>query len=414
MRATPKGDRLQIGVFGRMNAGKSSLLNLLAGQEVAVTSPVAGTTTDLVEKAMELLPVGPVLFMDTAGIDDRSELAAGRLERTSRALDRADAAVLVLEPDSWGGPEEELLEACRRRGVPVVAVVNKLDLRIPSPDFLRSLAPRVRRVVLTSCAEPAGRERTLREFKDALVEVCPEDFLKPQPLLSDLLPSSGALVVFVVPIDSQAPKGRLILPQVQALREALDAGASVLTVKELEPSRALSLLSRPPDLVVCDSQAVLKTVEGLPSGVRVTTFSILFARAKADLVEAARGAARLRTLRPGDRVLIAEGCTHHALEEDIGRVKLPAWLRRGVSPELRVEVVAGVDYPEDLSPYRVVIHCGACTLNRRQMLSRVRRAKEAGVAVTNYGVAISALQGVASRVLEPFPAAKAAYEEALR
>ena len=412
MRASPKGVRLHIGIFGRMNAGKSSLLNLLAGQDVSIASPVPGTTTDAVEKAMELLPLGPVLLLDTAGLDDRSELAAARAVRTRRVLDRVDVALLVTEPDRWGEPEETVDQACRAKGIPLVLVVNKTDLRPPSAEFLDESSRRARWIVKSSCARPEEREAVLRELKSALVEACPEDFLKPPPLLADLLPAS-ALAVFVVPIDIQAPKGRLILPQVQSLRDALDVDASVLVVKERGLARALGSLTRPPDIVVCDSQAVLKAAADVPPGVRLTTFSILFARAKADLVQAARGAARLETLRPGDRVLIAEGCSHHALEDDIGRVKLPRWLRQYVGGDIDVEVASG-EFPEDLSRVRAVIHCGGCVLNRRAMLSRVARALQAGVPVTNYGIAIAALQGLASRVLEPFPDAQRAYESELK
>ena len=413
MKASPKGLRLHVGIFGRMNAGKSSLLNLLAGQDVSITSPHAGTTTDPVEKAMELLPLGPVLLLDTAGLDDTSELAGSRIARAVKALDRTDVALLVLEPDVWGEPEEAVERACRERGTPLIAVVNKTDLRRPSDAFLEELGRRVRWILKASCADPAGREPALQGLKAALVEACPEDFLKNPPLLADLLPKPG-LAVFVVPIDLEAPKGRLILPQVQSLRDALDADAAVLVVKESGLAHALGQLSRQPDLVVCDSQAVAQVAADTPLETPLTTFSILFARAKGDIVEAARGAARLESLRPGDRVLIAEACTHHAVEDDIGRVKLPRWLRRYAGGELKVEVCSGPDFPEDLSPFRAVIHCGGCMFNRREMLSRAARVRRSGGCITNYGVAIAALQGLARRVLRPFPAALAAYESELQ
>lgn len=412
MKSAPKGVRLHVGIFGRMNAGKSSLLNLLAGQDVSITSPVPGTTTDAVEKAMELLPLGPVLLLDTAGLDDRSELGKKRTGRTARALGKTDVAVLVVEPEVWGEPEEEAERACRERKLPMIVVVNKTDLRAPSEAFLEKLRGKACRVLRASCADSSGREAVVRELKAALMEVCPDDFLRPPPLLADLLPARG-LVLFVVPIDIEAPKGRLILPQVQALREALDADAVALVAKENALPATLANLVRPPDLVVCDSQAVKGVAADIPSPVRLTTFSILFARAKGDLAEAARGAARLEALRPGDRVLIAEGCTHHALEDDIGRVKLPRWLRARVGGELDIQVCAGVDFPADLAGYRAVIHCGACMMNRREMLARVGRVRSAGVCITNYGVAISALHDLARRTLEPFPEALRAYESEL-
>jgi [FeFe] hydrogenase H-cluster maturation GTPase HydF len=403
MIEAPKGVRLHVGLFGRANAGKSSLLNLIAGQDVSITSPVPGTTTDVVEKAMELLPIGPVLWLDTAGLGDRSELAGRRLERTRRALGRSDVVLLVLESEVWTPDEEEFCRQLRAAGRPLIIAVNKTDLRRPSPGYLESLRRRSPHVLSVCASDPSAREDFLTRLIPALQGAAGASASSPT-LLGDLLPAKG-LAVFVVPIDLEAPKGRLILPQVQCLRDALDAGAMALTVKETELKAALANLSRSPDLVVCDSQAVRQVVDDLPQGVPCTTFSIIMARAKGDLSELSRGARRIAELRGGDRVLVAEACTHHAVEGDIGRVKIPAWLRRNVGAELRIDVVSGHDWPQDLSAYRLIIHCGACTLNRREMLGRLERAKAAGVAITNYGVAIAALQGVAGRVLSPFPKA---------
>lgn len=408
MDAATKGVRLQVGIFGRANTGKSSLLNYIAGQDVAITSPVAGTTTDVVEKAMELLPLGPVLFLDTAGLDDDSALGARRRERALAAFRRCDVVLLVLESGVWTGYEEEVAARCRRQDVPLMLAVNKTDASAPAEAYLRGLRERGRQVLCASCRRPQDREAFMAEFKAALLQAAPGHALQPPPLLADLLPARG-LALFVVPIDMEAPKGRIILPQVQAIRDSLDADASVLVTKESGLVRALEGLRRPPDLVVCDSQAVRQVVADLPSGVPCTTFSILFARAKGDLVEAARAAARISSLRAGDRVLVAEACTHHALADDIGRVKIPNWLRQATGAELTSTVCSGRDFPRDLSQYKLVIHCGACTLNRREMLSRLREARGAGVPVTNYGVAIAAMQNVAPRVLEPFPAAREAF-----
>ena len=411
MDATPKGNRLHVALFGRTNVGKSSLLNYLLGQEVAITSPVAGTTTDVVEKAAELLPLGPVLFLDTAGLDDATELAAKRLEKTRRILDRADAILLVTEAEDWTEFEENLLGEAKARKIPVIPIVNKTDLRTPSEAFLTSLREKAGRVLAVSSTDGTGREAALEAVTRHLLETAPDHFLEPPPLVGDLLPPGG-LAVLVVPIDLQAPKGRLILPQVQTIRDALDSDAAALMVKERELAAMLARLARPPDLVVTDSQAILKVSGDTPPSVPLTTFSILMARQKGDLATAAAGVAAIERLRPGDPVLIAEACSHHPLQDDIGRVKIPRWLRQYVGGELAVDVSAGRDYPQDLSRYRLVIHCGACMLNRREMLSRLHKAREAGVPVTNYGLAISYTQGVIRRVLMPFPSALLAYERA--
>ena len=409
MEKTPKSLRLQIGLFGRTNVGKSSFLNLVAGQDVAITSPVAGTTTDVVEKSMELLPLGPVVFLDTAGLDDRSVLAEARLKKTLKIFDRADVITLVVEPNTWTDYEEKILEEAKRREIPTILAVNKIDLDFPSPDFMDGLHSKNSRVLLCSSQDFEHRDPILNQYKKFLIQVCPDDFLKPPPVVGDLLPEAG-LAVLIVPIDLQAPKGRLILPQVQTIREALDSDASVMVVKEREYAHSLANLKTPPHLVICDSQVVLKMVADTPEGIPCTTFSILFARNKGDLVELARGAAVIETLKPGDRVLIAEACSHHAIEDDIGRVKIPRWIREYVGGDLRIDVFSGRDYPDHLEKYKLIIHCGGCMLTRREMLARVQKAKEARVPIANYGLSISFSQGVIRRVLSPFPAALDAFQ----
>jgi [FeFe] hydrogenase H-cluster maturation GTPase HydF len=409
MDATPKGNRLHIGFFGRTNVGKSSLLNYLLGQEIAITSPVAGTTTDVVEKAAELLPLGPVLFLDTAGLDDESDLAELRRKKTEKILDRADCIVLVTEAERWGGYEESILTDAERRKVPVLTVINKIDLRPPSVSFLDKIQAASGRVMSLSCLDPAGRDSALETVKRHLIQMAPDAMLETPPLVGDLL-TPGGLAVLVVPIDLQAPKGRLILPQVQTIRDALDNDAAALIVKERELASALAMIRRRPDVVVCDSQAILKVTADVPAEVPCTTFSILFARQKGDMAAAAAGAAVIGTLKPGDRVLIAEACSHHPLQDDIGRIKIPRWLRQFVGGDLQVSVTAGRDYPEDLKSYRLIIHCGGCMLTRREMLARIQRAKEASIPVTNYGLAISMTQGVIRRVLSPFPSAMIAFD----
>ncbi|MBT7161672.1 MAG: [FeFe] hydrogenase H-cluster maturation GTPase HydF [Victivallales bacterium] len=410
MQTTPKSLRLQIGIFGRTNVGKSSFLNLMANQSVAITSPVPGTTTDVVEKVMELLPIGPVVFLDTAGLDDRGDLGSRRIATTRRVFERADVIVVLCESGQWDTVEAEILAEAKRRKTPVIVVINKCDLAAPSAAFLeRVRAAGVAHVVECASTDLDQRERYLNELKRALIECCPDDFLKPPPLMGDLV-RPGGLVMMVVPIDLQAPKGRLILPQVMCIRDALDSDAAALVVKEREYAYMLQNLVTPPDLAVCDSQVVMKMVADTPPNVPCTTFSILFSRLKGDLQEMARGAARLESLEAGDRVLIAESCSHHAAEDDIGRVKIPRWLRQYVGLDLDVQVCAGRDFPADVDQYKAIIHCGACMTNRREVLSRIQHAREAGVAITNYGICISLVQGVLRRVLTPFPAALDAYD----
>ncbi len=412
MDNTPKGNRLHIALLGRTNVGKSSLLNLMLGQDIAITSPIAGTTTDVVEKAMELLPLGPVLFLDTAGLDDISELSGARLKKTAKVFDRADVIILVTEAETWTDFEEAVLTEAQNRKIPMLVVINKIDLLMPSAEHLKFLQSKSGWILTVSCNDETKRQNYLEALKQQLLEVAPADFIGNPSLIGDLLPPGG-LAVLVVPIDLQAPKGRLILPQVQTIRDALDCDAMTLVVKERELAAALANLKTPPAIVVTDSQAILKVTADVPEEIPVTTFSILFARQKADLSIMARGAAAIDKLQPGDRILIAEACSHHSLEDDIGRVKIPRWLRQYVGGDLQIDTSAGRDYPDDLKKYKLILHCGACMMNRREMLNRLRKAQEAGVPVTNYGVAISFLQGVIKRSLAPFPSALHAFEKAM-
>ncbi len=413
MEKTPKSNRLHIALMGRTNVGKSSLLNLMAGQEIAITSPVAGTTTDIVEKAMELLPLGPVLFLDTAGLDDTSQLADARLEKTAKIFDRADIIFLLAEPDIWTDFEDMVLAEAGKRKIPLLTIINKIDLKLPSEGFLELLRQKTGRAVSVSCADKSSRNAFLNNLKKRIGEIAPDEFIAAPPLIGDLLPP-GSLAVLVVPIDLQAPKGRLILPQVQTIRDTLDNDAAALVVKERELAAALANLKNPPAIVVTDSQAILKVTADVPPEIPVTTFSILFARQKSDLPAMARGAAIIDRLQPGDKVLIAEACSHHALEDDIGRVKIPRWLKQYLGFDVQIDISAGRDYPANLDQYKLIIHCGACMLTRREMLSRLRKAQEAGVGITNYGVAISFLQGVIKRSLAPFPSALYALEKTLK
>jgi len=401
MLTAPKGLRTHIGLFGRMNVGKSSVLNTLANQDVAITSAQPGTTTDVVEKPMELLPLGPVVVMDTAGLDDESVLGAARKGRTHKALERSEVVALVVEADEWGEAEELVVRRAKERGCPLVIIINKTDQRAPSEEFVKRMRAHTAHVVSGSCT---GRERAAygRTLREALVAAGREREQRSVPLLGDLI-TAGSVVVMIVPIDLEAPRGRLILPQVHAIRDTLDHDALALVVKEHQYRDALRGLKEPPALVICDSQVVDKMVAETPEPVRCTTFSILMARMKGDLEAMVRAAAMLRHLRAGDKVLIAEACSHHPLADDIGREKLPRWLRRECGEGITVEIVSGRDFPGDLTPYKVIIHCGACMLTREEMMNRVKAARTAGVALTNYGVCIAALHGVLERVLEPFP-----------
>jgi len=404
--STPRGLRLHIGLFGRRNVGKSSLLNALTRQQVSIVSPIAGTTTDPVEKPMELQPLGPVVFIDTAGLDDTGALGEQRVQRTRLALQRTDVLLLVATADGWGAPEEDLLAELATTSTPVIVVLNKADLAPPPASLTDQLTARKLPWVSTVASTGVG----LPALRQALIEVVPEALIEAPPLIADLVPP-GELVVLVVPIDKEAPKGRLIAPQVQAIRELLDFDSYCLVVKERELAEALGRLTRPPALVVTDSQAFLKAAADTPREVPLTSFSILFSRAKGDLVSLVQGALAVERLRSGDRVLIAEACTHHPVGEDIGRVKIPRWLTQYTGSTLEFEVVAGRDFPPDLSPYRLVIHCGGCVWNRRAMLSRILQCREQGVPITNYGLAIADSLGVFERALQPFPAARLLLEE---
>jgi [FeFe] hydrogenase H-cluster maturation GTPase HydF len=410
MDKTPKSLRLQIGLFGRTNVGKSSFLNMVAGQEVAITSTVPGTTTDVVEKTMELLPLGPVVFLDTAGFNDLSTLAQLRMEKTKKVFNRADVILLVVEANIWNEYEEDILSQAEKNRIPVIIAVNKIDLKIPDNAFIERIKEKTKNFFLCSSTELKNRDDYVDDLKRCLMETCPDDFLNPPALIGDLLPSGG-LAILIVPIDLEAPKGRIILPQVQTIRDALDNDAACLIVKEREYAHLLDNLKSPPDIVVCDSQVVLKMMADTPKNIKSTTFSILFARYKSSLVEAVRNVLVIDNLKPGDKVLIAEACSHHPVEDDIGRVKIPRWLRQYVGGDLKIDTCAGRDYPDNLKDYKLIIHCGGCMLTRREVLVRFRQGKEGSVPITNYGVCISFLQGVLERALSPFPAALDVFRE---
>ena len=391
LNQTPSGERVHIGFFGRRNAGKSSVVNAVTGQQLAVVSDVKGTTTDPVSKAMELLPIGPVVIIDTPGIDDEGALGELRVQKTREILRRVDIAVLVTdatEPDTQA--EAELIALFQQRDVPYLIVRNKTDLAPVSVADDRTVA--------VSALTGEGIE-TLKNALGRLATPVGND----RRIIGDLL-QPGDTVVLVTPIDEAAPKGRLILPQQQTLRDILDSGAIGIVTRETELQQTLAALAQPPKLVITDSQVFGLVSKIIPPEIPLTSFSILMARYKGNLPAAVEGAAMLDKLQEGDKVLISEGCTHHRQCGDIGTHKLPAWLRQHTGKELTFAFTSGGEFPEDLSPYALVVHCGGCMLNEREMRHRAKTAVSAAVPMTNYGVAIAHVHGILRRSLSPFPA----------
>ena len=403
--STPKGLRLHIGVFGRRNVGKSSTLNALTRQNLSIVSDVPGTTTDPVEKAVELLPVGPVVFIDAAGIDDFGALGEERVARTRRTFDRVDLALIVVDAtrdDAWGEFEESLVADMKTRSIPVLVVVNKIDAaeRERVDAICSFLTSRDLTAVPFSAKSDADAKVGAPKLREALTKLTPDAFFTPPPIVSDLV-APGGFVLLVTPIDKEAPKGRLILPQVQTIRDLLDADLGCVVVKENMLDEALKRYK--PALVVTDSQAFKTVAAATPEDVPLTSFSILFARQKGNLSVALTGARAIDALTETSRVLIAEACAHHPIEEDIGTVKIPRALRKRIGEGLTIEHVQGHDFPDvdALRRFDLVIHCGACMFNRRETLARIGRALEAGTPITNYGLALAALNGILDRAVAP-------------
>lgn len=449
---TLKSMRLQIGVFGRTNVGKSSILNRLTNQEISIVSDIAGTTTDVVEKSMELLPIGPVTFLDTAGLDDTTDLGEKRVEKTLKVLNRIDVAVIVCDYNDnrlniptqqknclgdcenvglhchadaiFGDYEKDLIKKLDELKIPYLIVVNKCDLdaKMQRCQDAKSISEAAKQpgseaakqtemnyslltthyslfknIIFTSAKSD---EQLVFKFKEALVKLLPEEFVNPPKIVGDLVPPKST-VILVIPVDKEAPKGRIILPQVQTLRDLLDSECLSYVAKESELKQALDNLKTPPALVVTDSQAFRQVSEIVPENVPLTSFSILFARLKGDLDEFVKGAQAIENLKDGDLVLILESCTHHAIEDDIGRVKIPNLLRKKTGKNLVIHNYAGHDFP-DLKDYKLVIHCGACMTNRREVLSRILIANQNGVPITNYGIAISYCLGILPRATKIF------------
>lgn len=394
---TLKSMRLHIGIFGKTNVGKSSLLNRITNQDVSIVSNIAGTTTDVVEKTMELLPIGPVNFLDTAGINDSTALSSERIEKTMKIINRTDVAIVVCDYNGIDDYERNLIEKFNELKIPFMIFINKTDEKYPSDSIIEDLKNYTEHILLSSVKTD---DLIVFKIKDLLVKLLPEDFVNSPKIVGDLIPQ-GSTVILVIPIDKEAPKGRIILPQVQTLRDLLDNNCVSVVVKESELKSAIDNLKFAPSLVVTDSQAFKNVSEIVPDNIPLTSFSILFARLKGDLNAFSQGAKAIEKLQDGDRVLILESCTHHAIEDDIGRVKIPNLLRKKTGKNLIIDNIAGHDFP-DISKYKLIIHCGACMTNRREVLSRILLASENNVPITNYGICISYCLGILPRALKIF------------
>ena len=386
---TLKSMRLHIGIFGKTNVGKSSLLNRITNQDVSIVSNIAGTTTDVVEKTMELLPIGPVNFLDTAGINDSTALSSERIEKTMKIINRTDVAIVVCDYNGIDDYERNLIEKFNELKIPFMIFINKTDEKYPSDSIIEDLKNYTKYILLSSVKTD---DLIVFKIKELLVKLLPEDFVNSPKIVGDLIPQ-GSTVILVIPIDKEAPKGRIILPQVQTLRDLLDNNCVSVVVKESELKSAIDNLKIAPSLVVTDSQAFKNVSEIVPENIPLTSFSILFARLKGDLNAFSQGAKSIEKLQDGDRVLILESCTHHAIEDDIGRVKIPNLLRKKTGKNLIIDNIAGHDFP-DISKYKLIIHCGACMTNRREVLSRILLASENNVPITNYGICIPYCLGI--------------------
>ena len=393
-------ERVHIGFFGKRNAGKSSVMNAVTGQDLAVVSDVKGTTTDPVYKSMELLPLGPVVMMDTPGIDDEGELGNLRVKKSYQVLNKTDAAVLVIDGTEGVSPEDKaLMERIRKKEIPFVVAVNKIELSDPAAEetVKKELALKSDQIAAVSAATGEG----IFELKEQIAAIAQTEETE-KHLVRDLLNPSD-IAVLVVPIDSAAPKGRLILPQQQTIRDILEAGAISVVVKETELKDALKKLGTKPKMVITDSQAFSQVAQDTPDDVLLTSFSILMARYKGNLEQAVAGVTALDGLEDGDTVLISEGCTHHRQCDDIGTVKIPRWIREYTGKEIKIETTSGTEFPDDLTKYKLIIHCGGCMLNEREMKYRLSCAADQGVPMTNYGIMIAYVKGILKRSVEVFP-----------
>ena len=390
MEKTQKTNRIHIALLGRVNSGKSSFLNLISGQDVSITSAIAGTTTDVVEKAQELQPIGPIIWMDTAGLGDETILGKQRMEKSLKALDKADCAILICEGSHIEQEEKVIIDECEQRKIPLIKIYNKADIFMATQEG-----------IAVNSLDKSSRSKVLEVLKAELLQKLPQDLFKAPVFAGDLVKKQSTIIL-VIPIDEQAPTGRLLPVQVQAIRDLLDNNNIVITVKDTEYKETLQRLKNKPDLVISDSSVIKKIEQETPQDVLLTTFSILSARMKGDLQKFKDGAKYIKKLQDQDKVLIAESCTHHADKNDIGSVKIPQLLKQKTGKKLNINNVSGCDFPKDLENYKLVIQCGGCMSSRKEMLSRIQKCENKGVAITNYGICLSELNGVLERVLEPF------------
>lgn len=398
LNATPSSERVHIGIFGKRNAGKSSLINAITGQNLAIVSEAKGTTTDPVYKAMELLPLGPVMIIDTPGIDDEGVLGSLRIQKAYQVLNKTDIALVII--DAAVGPSAEDLRLIKRinaKKIPLLIVINKCEtINEDKKTAYQALLPNGKLLFVS-----AEQQLNIFELKEAIAQTVPADENKAQ-IVADLL-SPSDFVVLVVPIDSAAPKGRLILPQQQTIRDILEADAAAIVVKENELTNTLQNLGKRPKLVITDSQVFKKVAAETPADILLTSFSILFARYKGNLQTAVQGVTALENLEDGEKILVGEGCTHHRQCDDIGTVKLPRWIKEYTGKNPEFIFTSGTEFPLDLSPYKMIIHCGACMLNEREMQYRIKCAADQNIPFTNYGITIAYINGILKRTVEPFP-----------
>lgn len=407
MNETPVSERAHIAIFGRRNAGKSSLINALTGQEIALVSPVKGTTTDPVYKTMELLPLGPVVFIDTAGLDDEGELGELRKKKSIEVLNKTDLAIIVFDSEvEFSSFEQEVVDLVKDRKISIIGVINKMDKKIWAEDELEKYENKYGiKLYQVSAANGNG----IGDLKKAIIEALPSDESK-FTILGDLV-SPGDLIVLVVPIDKAAPKGRLILPQQQTIRDILESDAIAIVTKEYELKETLENMKKKPRMVITDSQVFLKVAADTPKDIPLTSFSILFARHKGNLLELVKGVRAIETLEDGDKILIAEACTHHQQSDDIGRVKIPRWLRQRTGKQIQFEYASGITFPENIKDYKLIVHCGGCMINKKAMNYRINEAVKADIPIVNYGVLIAYVQGILERSISVFPNLKMMLEE---